>query len=52
VDAVNNHRKTDMKASWATRLYAVGRDLLRLAVAMRMTALYLSCEMAGTVRDL
>jgi hypothetical protein len=52
VDAVNNNRKTHMKTSWATGLYAAGRGLLSLAVAMRMRGPYLSWENAETRREL
>jgi hypothetical protein len=37
-----------MTTSWATGLYAVGRGLLQLAVAMRMGEPYLSWERAET----
>lgn len=43
VDRIND-RKTHMKTSWATGIYAVSRGLLSLAVAMRMGEPYLSWE--------
>jgi hypothetical protein len=39
-----NDRKTQLRTSWATGLYAVSRGLLSLAVAMRMGEPYLSWE--------
>ena len=51
LDVVNNNRKTHMKTSWATGLYAVGRGLLSLAVTMRTREPYLSWERAETGKE-
>jgi len=54
VNAVNNNnnRKTHIKTSWATGLYAVGRGLLKFAVAMRMEGPYLDWERSLSGKEL